>query len=702
MSAELIQHYLKHNFRIVLWPAIGDAKGPRDKGWTEHVYTLEEYQPGYRVGLMTGVEIYPGKFFTDTDLDWAPGCFIALAFLPSTEFVFGRASKKISHCCYTLPIALPSFRFEDVDGTCLIEIRGTKSNGEIGLQTMVPPSVWSKDNLREALAFVKAGGPTHLEVAEYYVQRVTLSAIGMICARNFGKHGFGHEVRLMWAGYLLRLGISVEDLVLMGEKMSVLCENKEIGDVRRVVESTAVRLADPKQKIKGGPALAKHLGLNGLKIIARINGWLKKDTGFVRNSNGAIIANSQENIQTAAVVLGKTLGYNSFSEKLYINDAPLEDRQMIEFYLQIDEELHFRPSKEFFEMVVKRIAWNNSFHPVRQYLDSMVWDGVPRVDTWIIDYAEARDSTYLRAISSIFLIAAVRRIRHPGCKYDELIVLEGKQGLNKSSALRALCPRDEWFSDDFPLNVKSQQLIEATLGKWIIEASDLAGKRKAEIEQLKATLSRQSDGPARMAYAHLPVERDRQFVVAGTTNSKAYLTDPTGARRFWPVEIERFDVEGLRKVRDQLWAEAAYRESRGESIRLPEALWPEAGKEQEERREIEPWEHIIRQACREVEPGRDGRRRIATSAIWTALVVEPARRNRADASRISDIMHRFDFTRTRVRGLEGVEVGYVSGKDTHLHLDLDEGTQTLQEMEEAKLPDDLYRKNKKEDDDVPF
>src|SRR6185436_11555438 len=125
-------------------------------------------------------------------------------------------------------------------------------------------------------------------------------------------------------------------------------------------------------------------------------------------------------------------------------------------------------------------------------------------------------------------------------KYDEMVVWESEQGSLKSSAAQALCPEASWFSDDLPLNLKSQQLIESTLGKWIVEASDLAGKRKAEIEQLKAMLSRQVDGPARMAYAHFAVERLRHFIIIGTTNSKSYLNDSTGARRFWPAEVQQF------------------------------------------------------------------------------------------------------------------------------------------------------------------
>src|SRR6185436_3179557 len=106
----------------------------------------------------------------------------------------------------------------------------------------------------------------------------------------------------------------------------------------------------------------------------------------------------------------------------------------------------------------------------------------------------------------------------------------------------------------------SKQVIERTLGKWIVEASDLAGKRKSEIEQLKAMLSRQVDGPARLAYAHFPVERPRQFIIIGTTNSPAYLTDPTGGRRFWPIEVQAFRLDWIKANRDQLWAEACIRE----------------------------------------------------------------------------------------------------------------------------------------------
>jgi predicted P-loop ATPase len=214
----------------------------------------------------------------------------------------------------------------------------------------------------------------------------------------------------------------------------------------------------------------------------------------------------------------------------------------------------FQPNIEFFKRALTTFAYEQKFHPVLDYLEGLAWDGVPRLDTWLVTAAGAPDSSYVKAISSIMLIAAVRRVREPGCKYDEMVVWEGPQGGLKSSAAQTLCPRAEWFSDDLSLHLRSKELIEATVGKWIIEASDLAGKRRTEIEQLKAMLSRQVDGPARMAYGHYPVTRPRQFIFIGTTNADTYLADHTGARRFWPVRVKPFDLAWIRTHRDQLWA----------------------------------------------------------------------------------------------------------------------------------------------------
>ncbi len=660
-GTEVVRSYLDRGLQIVTWPGNGEHKGPVGvTDWLTREYTLDDYEEGYRVGIMHGVEISPGKFVVDVDIDYAPGMKIALSLLPVTQFIWGRASKKVSHCLYTCPDIIPMYAYKDIgkNGATLIEFRADKH------QSMAPPSKWRKDGKEEQLEFVVDKDLTFVDSASKLKQRVCLSAIGMLLAKHFGYNGFGHETRMAWAGFLLRAGIAIEDLITMGEAISEVCNNKEIHDVRQVLNTTVTGLAKDGRKVKGGPALAKALGLHGKEVVNRINEWIGRDSDFIRNKEGVILAKNQENIKRAVDSLGHELSYNSFSEQILLDGRALEDPQWKALYLDIDTNFHFQSPPDFFRLVIEDTAYRNRFHPVKDYLDSLAWDQTPRIDTWLHQAAHAEDSPYVRAIGMIMLVAAVRRIRQPGCKYDEMVVWESAQGTNKSSACAALCPHPEWFSDDLQLNLRSKELIEATLGKWIIEASDLAGKRKTEIEQLKAMLSRQTDGPARMAYAHFPVSRARHFILIGTTNSAVYLTDPTGGRRFWPVVVKRFDIGWIAKHRDQLWAEASVREAAGTSIRLPEDLWPEAAKKQEHRREMDPWEQMLRLFLSSIEPGSDGRIRVATTSLWEALSIPVDRRDRHGSLRISDTMQRLGFERTRVRvtGHE-VQVGYVQVTD---------------------------------------
>jgi predicted P-loop ATPase len=183
-----------------------------------------------------------------------------------------------------------------------------------------------------------------------------------------------------------------------------------------------------------------------------------------------------------------------------------------------------------------------------------------------------------------------------------------------------------------------------------------------------------------MAYAHFPVERPRHFIIVGTTNSTAYLTDPTGARRFWPLAVKRFNVKWILEHRDQLWAEACVREGAGESIRLSEELWPEATEHQEARREIDPWEGVLRNALLLVEMTSDGRRRVTTESLWDALGIATDKR--------TDIMQRLGFKRTRVRPKGGeVQGGFVQWDVDKLAL-VDDGELSLEREVGA--------------DDVPF
>lgn len=658
----LVKRYTDLNFRLIYWPRHGsdpkDWKGPREASWNDPTksYPLDKYDPEtMNLGVITGHEIAPGKYLTDIDLDWAGGLQLAARLLPASQFGFGRKGKKVSHVFYTTSEPLDLMVYDDVaddgngNGERFVELRCGISSS----QTMIAPSLHSPGIQIEN---VLAGPIGHAE-PQALKNGVLDYAIGCLLLKRC-PGGLHHDGRKALAGYLLRAKFDPERVIQIGEEVCRIqaasgvpdMSSKDVSDMTTVVKSTMKRFEAGKP-YEGGPSLADFIGgVIGKAVLTRLNKWLGREDDFIRDQKGGIIKDHQENIGRAIDLLGHKLAYNSFSDQLLIDNVPLDDRMMNDIWLRIDTEFRFRPTFQFFEKVVAKIAWDAPFHPVRQYLDKLTWDGTPRIDRWLVEYGGAEDTPFVRAVSSIVLMAAVRRIREPGCKYDEMLILEGEQGLNKSSAIRALCPDDTWFSDDLPLNVESQRVIEATLGKWIVEAADLAGKRRADVEQLKSTLSRAADR-ARLAYARISTERRRQFIIIGTTNSAVYLMDPTGGRRFWPVAIKKFNIEALITVRDQLWAEASHRERQGESIRLKEALWPAAAKQQEKRRLLDPWEHkIIDWIKREVEfevdeeiPEDDVRFymrqvKLANTDVWKELGIDESRVGRYEQQRICEVM----------------------------------------------------------------
>jgi predicted P-loop ATPase len=340
-------------------------------------------------------------------------------------------------------------------------------------------------------------------------------------------------------------------------------------------------------------------------------------------------------------------------------------------WFAINETFHFLPTRELYYDVVGDQARAKSFHPVLNYLAGLRWDGTPRLDRWLVTYGGAEDTPYVRAVGALPLMAAVRRVRQPGCKFDEMLVLENsKQGTNKSTALSTLCPNPDWFSDDLALGLDSQEVIERTGGKWLIEAAELKGIRQSEAEKLKNFLSRCADGPVRRAWGRISEERLRQFIFVGTTNSGSYLRDSTGNRRYWPVRVGVFDVVNLRRDRDQLWAEAAVRESApGETIRLPEELWGAATCEQEARRQDDAWEEPLLDAIGDTEV-------VPSKLIWDVLAAYGASpRNTNHGARVSDIMERNGFVKPRggVRRVEGKPTRCWVRANSPLLSDVDDG-----------------------------
>jgi hypothetical protein len=400
---------------------------------------------------------------------------------------------------------------------------------------------------------------------------------------------------------------------------------------------------------------------NPKRAIQRVISWARAEIEeFSLDSNGLPSKSSQHNIRLALRRLGVYVSHDVFQDRLLIEGLPecgplLDDRAMERLWLTIDEKYRFRPVKDFFWTVVGDEARRHGFHPVVNYLAGLHWDETPRIDKWLSTYAAAKSTPYTDAVGALMLIAAVRRVRNPGCKFDEIVVLESDQGTDKSSALRILAVNDDWFHDDVPLNAEGKRVMEALAGRWIVEAAELNGMRKGEVEHLKAFLSRTHDR-ARMSYDRYPTEGKRQCVIVGTTNSSSYLRDSTGNRRFWPVTIEQFDTNALRRDRDQLWAEAAAREAQGESIRLDRSLWAAAGGEQALRRIADPWEEIVAEHLDNMEG------KLTVEDAWKIVGVDEAHRTQEHNRRLGDAMKKAGWSHGRRRRDGQLRYAYVKGE----------------------------------------
>ncbi len=236
---------------------------------------------------------------------------------------------------------------------------------------------------------------------------------------------------------------------------------------------------------------------------------------------------------------------------------------------------------------------DNRFHPIRDWLDGLAWDGTPRLDKWLTYYlGVAPIPNYTEEIGRCWLISAVARIYEPGCTAKYALILEGEQDLGKSSALEIL--GHPWFSDDIS-ELGTKDAAMQVGNAWIIELSELDSTRKADVRTIKSFLSRKAD-KFRRPFGHHIQEYPRQCVIAGTVNpSTPYLADETGNVRMWPATCTAIDLEALKRDRDQLFAEAVQRYRAGERWYLADDESLTAAREQQEERfASDSWEDAIK------------------------------------------------------------------------------------------------------------
>jgi putative DNA primase/helicase len=253
-------------------------------------------------------------------------------------------------------------------------------------------------------------------------------------------------------------------------------------------------------------------------------------------------------------------------------------------------------SKQHVVDAVRIVADGNAFHPVRQYLERLAWDGVPRVDRWLEDFcavvpesdAQAR---LVRSVGRKWLISCVARAMKPGCKVDTMLILEGRQGIGKSTALSVLA--GEGLHCDSAIDFGTKDACQILQGVWIFELAELDALLRRDTSTIKAFLSRSHDR-FRVPYGRAPESVPRSVVFCGTVNHGDYLRDTTGNRRFWVVRcLGPLNTEGLRAARDDLWSEAVHHYRRGEPWHLDAEHEAGMRHEHEARLEHDPWEDVL-------------------------------------------------------------------------------------------------------------
>lgn len=244
------------------------------------------------------------------------------------------------------------------------------------------------------------------------------------------------------------------------------------------------------------------------------------------------------------------------------------------------------------------VAAERSYHPIKEYLDHLPeWDGTLRVETLLIDYFNATDNSYTKAVTRKMMVAAVTRIYHPGTKFDSVLILNGPQGIGKSTFFAKLA--GDWFSDSLTLtDMKDKAGPEKLQGYWILELGELAGMRKTDVEVVKSFISR-SDDKYRASYGVNVESHPRQCIIVGSTNAESgFLRDITGNRRFWPVRISG---DGKRKAWqmsvydvEQIWAETLVLYGKGEKLYLEGSDVELATNEQADAMESDEREGLVR------------------------------------------------------------------------------------------------------------
>ena len=364
-------------------------------------------------------------------------------------------------------------------------------------------------------------------------------------------------------------------------------------------------------------------------------------------------------------VCAEVIRHNEFaSTDLYGCDTPwggekgaeIRDIDSINIKHWFAQKWRVEPNRNLVEEAMQYVAKKNVFHPVRNYLDKLVWDGTERIDNFLKEYMSAAAAEpYLSAVSRKMLVALIARIYEPGRKFDQVVILQGNQGEGKSTALRKLVG-DEWFSDA-TLNLVDKDTIVGMRSIWLRELGELSGMRRADVEQLKEFISRTTDR-IRLPYGKRTEAFPRQCIFVGTTNKDEFLKDDTGNRRYWPVSVGKCYFDRIAKDRDQLFAEAKLAWELGEPLYLEdEEAAKGATQEQASRMEsdmlLEHAQRFISDEKTKAKKDRFNLSKFLLSEAFEAGMFVTTKDDKSGQMRAASVLKKLGFTKMLARGEDG-------------------------------------------------
>ncbi len=354
------------------------------------------------------------------------------------------------------------------------------------------------------------------------------------------------------------------------------------------------------------------------------------------------------NILTARNVIEGT--FETLNKYFPNAGAVVSDDMLHGLRAAITEEYNFEPTIQQTSEGLSALALLNQFHPIRDYIDALEWDGRDRIASFFTDYCETEMTPYTVAVAEVMFKAAVGRVYHPGIKYDTMVILEGIQGCGKSTLVKHL--GGEWALEGLPnkSDMNDKDVIQQIQGSWIVEVEELAVMRKSDIDSMKAFLTRQVD-TARFAYAREAREYPRQCIFIGTTNDDEYLLDSTGNRRFLPIKVGDIQLSSIEQDRDQIWAQAKIMWDKNpteKGLMLPEDIWGAAAVEQGHRRVADPIEFGLARYLHHDD--REGTDFMTQEAILFEIMHKVSSElSSADLRRLTRAMHAIPGWRTAKR-----------------------------------------------------